>query len=228
MTGLFLSRSLVGLAMVLPVFLLSGVLALKRRPGLGSIAVASAVAVGLAVLAYIMLVSTLPAVLEATDLSGNSLERREVHEATVAIARDHWPVGTGLGAFEFVYPAYENPAAVTSSRIVHAHNDYLEVAAELGAAGCVVLAGILIWWVVMTVLAWRASREQGGPLKRAASLAVGVLLVQSLIDNPARTEAIACLAAVCLAIMSSGAAARREEGGQVGAQRAFAHRHLEL
>jgi len=56
----------------------------------------------------------------------------------------------------------------------------------------------------MTFRAWRANREEGGHLKRAASVAVGVVLVHSLVDYPARTEAISCLAALCMGVMSSG------------------------
>jgi O-antigen ligase/tetratricopeptide (TPR) repeat protein len=51
-------------------------------------------------------------------------------------------LGTGLGTYEHVYPRYKTVPA--QERWEHAHNDYLEGAVELGAAGALVALGIVI------------------------------------------------------------------------------------
>ncbi|MFA7001762.1 MAG: O-antigen ligase family protein, partial [Candidatus Omnitrophota bacterium] len=70
---------------------------------------------------------------------------------TLAMIRDHWPWGIGLGAFPWVYPAYQSPELAFGWS--HAHNDYLEVCAELGIPGFLVLIS------GFAALGWRTIRE---------------------------------------------------------------------
>ncbi len=73
-----------------------------------------------------------------------------------AIVRDHPLTGTGLGTYPAASRAYQN-AFGPERRAVHAHNDYLETAVELGLpAACVLIAGIWGLWCRRAVLLWRA------------------------------------------------------------------------
>ncbi|HSQ79154.1 MAG TPA: O-antigen ligase family protein [Candidatus Bathyarchaeia archaeon] len=90
--------------------------------------------------------------------------------ATVAMIRDFPLFGTGLGTFAAAYGAYEVPTA-TELRLVHAHNDYLEYAAELGLLGFVLLLGIILYLALSAYFAWRERRDP-----RARSLALGGLV----------------------------------------------------
>lgn len=228
MAAIFLSGSVAGYALAIPVVLLSCTLVIDRKPGPLTIAGVALVVIGLVAVAYVAFTSPLLKGLGVTDFGENSLSRRGLFDGTVGMVFDYWPVGAGLGAFETAYPAYEDPLGVTANYVSHAHNDYLEIAAELGLLGCLVLAGIVIWSGIMMVQAWRTSRHSGGRLKRAASIAVGVVLVHSLVDSPARTGAISCLAALALAVMSSGYSVRREGSPGGGPLQVFKHRHIEL
>ncbi len=72
------------------------------------------------------------------------------------IVQDHPLTGTGLGSYPEASRAYQN-AFGPERRAVHAHNDYLETAAELGLpAACVLIAGIWGLWCRRAFFLWRA------------------------------------------------------------------------
>ncbi|MBR5913389.1 MAG: O-antigen ligase family protein [Selenomonadaceae bacterium] len=55
--------------------------------------------------------------------------------STIPMIADHPFVGVGWGAFKFIYPQYNYYLADTSITIFHAHNLYLNTAAEIGIVG---------------------------------------------------------------------------------------------
>ncbi len=60
--------------------------------------------------------------------------RSGIWVSTISMIADHPFIGIGWGAFQFVYPQYTYYSA-DSATIFHAHNLYLNVAAEIGIAG---------------------------------------------------------------------------------------------
>jgi O-antigen ligase len=114
--------------------------------------------------------------------------------------RDFMPWGSGLGTFRSVYQLYENPAQVTNTYVIHAHNDYVEVALELGLPGILLMIAFLAWWMRAVSKVWR--RPDSGVWARAASIASGVILIHSLVDFPLRTAAIGAVLAMCLALLT--------------------------
>ena len=84
-----------------------------------------------------------PALLERmtsvfTRLDTSSEMRLAFWESTVAMIADHPFLGIGWGAYWMVYPLYDfymQGAAGTTIKIVHAHNMYLNYAAEIGIIG---------------------------------------------------------------------------------------------
>lgn len=79
--------------------------------------------------------------LRLEDLVGDSGNweggRLEVWKNSLAIVRDYPWLGTGLGSFKWVFPSYQSEDLLM--RWDHAHNDYLELAVELGIPGLVLL-----------------------------------------------------------------------------------------
>ncbi|MFV8819131.1 O-antigen ligase family protein [Haliea sp. E17] len=75
--------------------------------------------------------------------------------------------GSGGGSFYGIFPNFQHPSL--EGFYVHAHNDYLEFAAELGVPATLVLA-----LVVLLALhsAWRVQCRSGAPLERGAAFAV--------------------------------------------------------
>jgi O-antigen ligase len=129
-----------------------------------------------------------------------AVESRQEMLATSAEAiRDFMPWGSGLGTFRSVYQLYENPTQVTNTYVIHAHDDYVELALETGLPGVLLMIGFLVWWVGTVWRAWRYT--ESGVWSRAASIASGAILLHSLVDFPLRTAAISAVFAMCLALL---------------------------
>lgn len=94
-------------------------------------------------------------------------DRPQYWSNTVDIVADFPLFGTGLGTFASVYNAYEKGSS-SEMRLVHAHNDYLEYAAELGIVGAIILIGGVLYVSVSAYLAWRKRRNT-----QARALALG-------------------------------------------------------
>lgn len=131
---------------------------------------------------------------------------------TIEAAKDHLPWGSGLGTFRDIYRTYEPSEDVTSVYVNHAHNDYAEVALEMGWPGLFLVVLFLAWWATRTIAVWRTDFNGAG-LARAASIAIGVVLLHSLVDYPLRTSAIAALMALAAGFMLQPPASRSNRGG---------------
>src|SRR5438093_3232879 len=89
-----------------------------------------------------------------------------------AIVQDHPLFGTGLGSWLHAFRPYQAPP-VEGGIWDHAHNDYLELAAESGIVGAV----LVLFFVIAVVRAARRSRDSTGggtvPRKRRRHRGVG-------------------------------------------------------
>jgi O-antigen ligase len=101
--------------------------------------------------------------------------RPQYWSTTVAMIGEFPLFGTGLGTFATAYDAYER-TSLTDLRLIHAHNDYLEYAAELGLLGSVLLLGGILYIAVAAYLAWRERRD---PEARALALG-GIVSVAAM------------------------------------------------
>ena len=125
--------------------------------------------------------------------------RLEAWPVVAKVAGDTLPFGAGLGAFDRVFRAVEPLRLVAANYFNHAHNDYLELWLETGWLGAAALIAFAIWFATVSVRAW----TRAGGLSRAASLAALVLLAQSLVDYPLRTEALAVWFAFCCGVLAA-------------------------
>jgi len=110
--------------------------------------------------------------------------RMEIFSITFLAIRDHWVLGSGLGTFLGLYPVYEPTELIVREYTNHAHNDYLELWLE-GGLLFVILIG-LYGWIYAKSLSLNL-------FKLAAFLAVGAVLLHSIVDYPLRTMAIGVL-----------------------------------
>jgi O-antigen ligase len=193
--GIALNGALAGYALAAPVIMASLLIVVRPR-GLWRRAIAA-----LAGLALIGSLAALAAVgIGASRLGTNAIlsvqSRHEILATTGKAIADNLPWGTGLGSFVSVYPLYENADRVTNDYVVHAHNDYAEIALELGIPGIILMIVFLGWWLAAALAPWRT--PGAGPFARAASIASAAVLAHSVVDFPLRTAAIgACFAAFC-------------------------------
>jgi len=75
-------------------------------------------------------------------------------ESALQMIHDHPLTGIGINTFEHVYPQYQLPQAKES--LVHAHNIFLEIGAEMGLPGLIALLWLFIRAFTM---GWRALKK---------------------------------------------------------------------
>jgi len=195
--GIVLNGSLAVIALALPVMLASAALfpaAVRWRRFALPLA-------ALGVLAAIAVLATNP--VGGTGGLGDDRSvqsRMEIWATTAQAIGDTMPVGSGLGTFSLVYRQYEDPLKVTSEYVNHAHNDYLELALELGLGGILLMALFIGWWIVAATKVWTSPLST--PYGRAATIASGVILAHSVVDFPLRTSAISAIFGVTIALIA--------------------------
>jgi hypothetical protein len=119
---------------------------------------------------------------------------------SLGAAVDYLPMGSGLGTFQDIYHLYEDVNDVGRVYVNHVHNDYVELLLETGLPGLALMLLFLLWWGRRVQAVWLSS--DSGALARAATIASGVILVQSAVGYPLRTAALAALFAACCALMA--------------------------
>lgn len=203
LVGILAAGSVAGYLMLAPVLLLSLAVAFTRRSKSKAKALPAISIAALLLAAAILIVfssARLPT-LGQTSLQDLPTQRAGINRVGAGILEQHWTTGTGLGSFEDVYRLHEDPEAVSTVYIAHAHNDYLEWMIETGIAGGLLLAVFLSWWAFRFLGVWLGSGMGALALRRAASIACLVPVLHSVVDYPLRTPAIAVMAAMCLALM---------------------------
>lgn len=107
--------------------------------------------------------------------------RLEVWQDTLAIIKDYWLTGSGLGTFLDTYPLYRTVAGI--SIFDHAHNDYLELLSTTGVIGFT-LVGLFLAKVIRH--SWVRLRQRSDTYSicmTCASLAgIIALMLHSLTD----------------------------------------------
>lgn len=212
--GIAMNGSLAGLGMLVPTAVAS-LLLYRKAAGrkIGSRAgwfVAGAAALFVAGVALYgpLAGDRLAGKFDGTDTTGRQISI----PTTIAAARDHLPLGSGLGTFRDLYRTYEPLEDVTFVYVNHAHNDYAEILLETGVPGALLVLSFVLWWAWRGVSAWR-SEYNGVALARAGSIVIGVALVHSLVDYPLRTAAMAAIVALAAGFMVSPPAARSKRRG---------------
>jgi O-antigen ligase len=206
--GLAMNGSLAAYTLVLPVLAASALIVLP--PGNRS-------RLWLLIVSLVLLAASI-GVLEKTAIGSGEVgthattavqSRAELLLTTSRAISDFLPWGSGLGSFQSVYPLYESPLKVEATYVIHAHNDYAEIALELGVAGIVLIVLFLAWWAAAVRRTWRTA--EAGPFARAATIASAAILVHSFVDFPLRTAAISACFGVCLALLADSRAAPPRE-----------------
>jgi len=210
LVGIALNRSIAAYGLVVPVLLASALIVIPAR---------SRVRPWLMALALVLLVGGVALIAGNRTGTGQlgvatSVQTRDVMLRTTARAiTDFMPLGSGLGSFARVYDLYEDPAEVTNTFVVHAHNDYAELALETGVPGVILVLLFLAWWWRSAWRIWQSAEP--APFARAAAIASAAILAHSLVDFPLRTAAIASLFAVCLALLADRRAPPPAEPGEL-------------
>jgi O-antigen ligase len=109
-----------------------------------------------------------------------------IWQETLEMFRANPILGVGLGAYETAYPIYsrDNGAATlgTSYAVDRAHNDYLQVLADIGVMG----GALALWFIISLFQAMFHASKSSDPLLQALALGCGAgifrLLTHGLFD----------------------------------------------
>ncbi|MGI6092088.1 MAG: polymerase [Veillonellaceae bacterium] len=128
-----------------------------------------------------VLLERLMSIFNPTDTS--STLRIALWESTVAMIMDKPFFGIGWGAYWMVYPEYDFFINDSSTKIVHAHNMYLNIAAEIGIPGLMVFLGIIYSHLktAVNLISYSANRFTAG-LMLGIAAALIALAVNGLTD----------------------------------------------
>jgi len=139
-----------------------------------------------------------------TDMAGDL--RVPLNWATFDEALRALPFGTGIGSFVRVYGALEDPANLLPTYANRAHNDLAEFLLETGLFGAILIVLLLVWFSRRAVVIWMAKTEGRDELhldlQRAATLAIGALLLHALVDYGLRTTALCTLFAFACGLLT--------------------------
>ena len=198
-------------ASVLAAWVASG----RGRPRPALLALVAAATVGAVAVAMFALAP----VLERFDQGGAPEGRFENWPIVAEAANTYLPLGSGLGSFDAVYRSVEPLERLDATYFNQAHNEYLETWLETGWLGIGVLIAFLAWYGRRTWAAWRARPSTPRDLQRAASIAIGVVLLHYVADYPLRTETIAVIFALCCGLLELAGRTDAELSGSRGRDR---------
>ncbi|HEV3058960.1 MAG TPA: O-antigen ligase family protein [Vicinamibacterales bacterium] len=123
--------------------------------------------------------------------------RREIWRVSVTMIRDFWLAGVGVGSYERAMTVYQPPHDFAFN---HAHNEYLQLAAEGGLLFCVPAAcaiGAGVWGIARRM---QRDRTPVYWIRAGAATALLAIGVQSIWETGLRMPANAVLFALCAAI----------------------------
>lgn len=199
LAGLLLSFSRAGIAVGMAAAVWVGLVATRKREGVG---LAGLLAIGLAAivpLAYTgidRLAARFAAAPGEFTLIGGRLT---VWTDTVSIVRGFPMFGAGFGCFGEVYPAFRSPEV--RFLYEHAHNDALQLLAEGGAVAALLAIAILVPIVGATI---RGLCRGLGVIGVGAAAALAALFLHSMVDFhfhiPANAALLSILAGTVLGL----------------------------
>lgn len=147
-------------------------------------------------------------VLDRFDGSTDEGGRLDSWMVVIETIPTYLPIGAGTGTFDPVYRSVEPLSRLDPTFLNQAHNDWIEILLESGLLGAIALAIFCGWWALRTIHVWRTKGERTY-LGRAASAAILMLLLHSVVDYPVRTLTIAVILALSVALLE-----RSSESGE--------------
>lgn len=202
-TGLFAAGSVAGYTLLVPTLIFSFLLIGQESGGTQS-RILVYVILFLTVIGTGTLVAFSPVLdgLGATSFEDTTVSRRGIWATSMQALDEHGLLGSGLGSYTEVYRLYEDPDAVTSTFVRFAHNDYLQTVIELGLVGFALMGAIVLLWLWLFITAFSSKTDQHTRLKKAALIAILVVLLHSMVDYPGRTPAILCFVTLCFSVLT--------------------------
>ncbi|MDJ0922044.1 MAG: O-antigen ligase family protein [Henriciella sp.] len=201
-TGVFAAGSVAGYALLAPTLVLSLLLVGQSRSGWGQqLLIYGLVVVALVGTGFLVAYSPVLDGLGETSMDDTTVSRLGIWTTSMNALDEFGLIGSGFGSYSDVYRLYEDRSAVTGTWVRLAHNDYLQTVIELGLVGVALIVSVLLLWFWLFVSAFSAKPGPFVRIRKAAAVALLVLLLHSVVDYPGRTPAILCFAALCFSVL---------------------------
>lgn len=201
--GVIFTASRMGIVL-LPLALLGGAVLLRSSfPAVsrGSL-VALAAGTALLVLGGAAMVRSSPVLSSIVErFSFDEELRTELWRDGLYVAREHYPVGVGMGGFVPALVIDERLEVVRPAMPNRAHNEYIELGVEAG------LFGLLAWGAIVLITArsgFAARRHPDWRLRTEVWFGAAVLILlmlHSMVDYPFRSMSLATLGALCAGLL---------------------------
>jgi len=197
--GLAGATSIAGMGLALPVAGASALLVFSRKR---RVPAWTAIVLALLLAGSVAAAFSAPFNNNLTGEQSKTAEDSRLHSftTTARAAGEFLPFGSGIGTFQQIYRAHEDPARVGRYFMNHTHGDYLELALEMGVPGLLLVLAFVLWWMRRTFVLW--SRDDADPFARAATIAIGAILAHSIVDYPLRTAAMSTVFAMCCGLIA--------------------------
>lgn len=160
----------------LTILILSNHLGLKRFIilfGLLSLCVAS----------VMQIIDPIPVINRFIGTDPNEDVRWIMFERAVDAYKTFFPLGSGLGTFADIYPAFQPlKTGVTDGFISNAHNDYLELLVETGIIGGSIVLGFLLIYIHNWIKLWQNTDQALHFLKVGAGVGLLAGLFHAFFD----------------------------------------------
>lgn len=139
----------------------------------------------------------------ATLGTGQDMRARGL-PVVLAMIRDYFPVGGGMGGFDPLFRMHEPFDLLKRTYFNQAHNDFLGIALDAGVPGILLLCAAVGWWIWASVRVWRRRPDATVVLARLGSAMLLLVLGASVVDYPARTPLIMVTVVLAAAWLHGG------------------------
>ncbi|MFO1433611.1 MAG: O-antigen ligase family protein [Candidatus Competibacteraceae bacterium] len=179
--GLVFTRSRAGIVLAMVGIFLSMVVFARRlggRNAYGLIGTLTFIGWGLA-----MEVGLVPVLSRFTLAGAIDDARWSIFASTIQAVAYFFPIGSGVGTFQDIYPRFHPPDILFDGIINRAHNDYLEGFLETGLVGIVLAFALLGFYGRQWHRIWQRGRWSGFRLLQAgAGISLLLLILHSAVD----------------------------------------------
>jgi O-antigen ligase len=134
------------------------------------------------------------------NVQSKYLSREWLWRDSLTIFLAHPVLGAGLGSFETVYPQYGHSDGMTV--VPQAHNDYLQILADVGILGGVALIGFLIFFFRTFVKSLRIKDSKLAAVSLGVGGGVFAMLIHSFFDFNLQIPANALLFLFLVSVLS--------------------------
>ena len=214
--GLFFSLSRGGISSFAVGFLFLGFLLMFHREFRGNALLIPALSLCLfSILFWMGADSIARKMFTIKEISLSSDQRILVWQSTLKIFRDFPIIGSGLGTFASIFPAYRSEAIIPKI-FSFAHNEYLQLLSEVGIVGFLIFfAGFVVFFFRIIQQSIMRHDHTAVALTSAGVAGLCAGFVHALVDFPFRIPANGLLLALILGMVTITSQGRFSRDGSI-------------